>query len=406
MKSRFLLPQLGIIVMLLFATALFGESFVNIHNSHSQLAVSETSRMAAGSTPGGYYVFSSGETYLRDASLIIGTGPDNLSWSIYNGAGGMPTVDNDFGYLLPIQAIQIDSTTYSNYQYAWGKGTNRDSTIEFLAQYLAPTGNDSDFVLAIYTIYPGINATGTISNLCVAFAADWDVPLNGGGDDEQSILPDWPALAVGSIGQTATELNFGTTSGYIDGWMRGNCGDFAGGTNISDASYVDPWNTFQSDSIWTLIQSLPFRQLTDSGVGAGDVTSFMSLLRNRTLSLTDTLKCAVLLTRGSGVLTPTLISATLADATDFLCSQGFIFAGSEFQFKPCYDCFFCGDADCSGNWSIGDAVYIINYIFAGGPPPCFPCKGDANGDCTTTIGDAVYLINYIFAGGPVPGMCY
>ncbi len=62
----------------------------------------------------------------------------------------------------------------------------------------------------------------------------------------------------------------------------------------------------------------------------------------------------------------------------------------------------CGDADCSGAYSISDAVYLINYIFAGGPAPCSPLNGDADVSGSVSISDAVYLINYIFAGGPAP----
>jgi len=59
----------------------------------------------------------------------------------------------------------------------------------------------------------------------------------------------------------------------------------------------------------------------------------------------------------------------------------------------------CGDANGDGVISIGDAVWIINYIFGGGP---LPCNGDADGSGTVSIGDAVAIINYIFGGGPAP----
>lgn len=61
-----------------------------------------------------------------------------------------------------------------------------------------------------------------------------------------------------------------------------------------------------------------------------------------------------------------------------------------------------GDADGNGLLTISDVVYIINFIFAGGPAPC---NGDADCNCILTISDAVYLINYIFAGGPAPCNC-
>jgi hypothetical protein len=62
-----------------------------------------------------------------------------------------------------------------------------------------------------------------------------------------------------------------------------------------------------------------------------------------------------------------------------------------------------GDADASGNSDIDDVVYLITYIFGGGPPPVpDACCGDANGSGNVDIDDAVYLIAYIFSGGPPP----
>jgi len=63
----------------------------------------------------------------------------------------------------------------------------------------------------------------------------------------------------------------------------------------------------------------------------------------------------------------------------------------------------CGDADGSGDIDIDDVVYLISYIFSGGPAP-FPmvCTGDADGSGGVDIDDVVYLISYIFSGGPEP----
>ncbi len=69
----------------------------------------------------------------------------------------------------------------------------------------------------------------------------------------------------------------------------------------------------------------------------------------------------------------------------------------------CPTAFMFGDADFNGMITVSDVVYLINYIFAGGPAP-HPIKlvGDADCNGTISISDAVYLINYIFAGGPPP----
>ena len=62
----------------------------------------------------------------------------------------------------------------------------------------------------------------------------------------------------------------------------------------------------------------------------------------------------------------------------------------------------CGDANCDEEISVADAVYVINYIFQGGPPPFPMGAGDANCDGDVNIADAVYLIAYIFGDGPEP----
>jgi hypothetical protein len=62
----------------------------------------------------------------------------------------------------------------------------------------------------------------------------------------------------------------------------------------------------------------------------------------------------------------------------------------------------CGDANNDGLVNITDAVFLIQYIFAGGAAPDPLCLGDANGDGLVNITDAVYLIQWIFAGGAGP----
>ena len=70
------------------------------------------------------------------------------------------------------------------------------------------------------------------------------------------------------------------------------------------------------------------------------------------------------------------------------------------------DPYLCGDANGDASANVGDAVFLISYIFKGGAAPNPLCVGDANGDGATNVGDAVYLISYIFKGGAPPaGSC-
>lgn len=65
-----------------------------------------------------------------------------------------------------------------------------------------------------------------------------------------------------------------------------------------------------------------------------------------------------------------------------------------------------GDANCSGNISLGDVIYLVNYLFKQWAPPCCYSLGDGNCSGTITLGDAILLVNYIFnKGGPVPQYC-
>ncbi len=61
-----------------------------------------------------------------------------------------------------------------------------------------------------------------------------------------------------------------------------------------------------------------------------------------------------------------------------------------------------GDADRSGQVDVADAIYLINYIFIGGPTPNPLNVGDTNGDCRLNIADVVYLVSYIFRSGASP----
>jgi hypothetical protein len=62
----------------------------------------------------------------------------------------------------------------------------------------------------------------------------------------------------------------------------------------------------------------------------------------------------------------------------------------------------CGDPNGDGDTDISDPVYLISYIFAGGPPPVAGVNSDVNCDGAVDISDVVCLISYIFAGGPTP----
>ena len=65
-------------------------------------------------------------------------------------------------------------------------------------------------------------------------------------------------------------------------------------------------------------------------------------------------------------------------------------------------CSIAGDADNSGELTIGDAVSVAKYVFAGGDEPLCLDQADADGGGDVNIGDATFIVKFIFQGGNYP----
>jgi hypothetical protein len=61
-----------------------------------------------------------------------------------------------------------------------------------------------------------------------------------------------------------------------------------------------------------------------------------------------------------------------------------------------------GDSNGDSLLSIGDLVYLVNYLFKGGSPPTPLQAGDLNCDSKTSLTELFYLINFFFKSGPPP----
>jgi hypothetical protein len=83
----------------------------------------------------------------------------------------------------------------------------------------------------------------------------------------------------------------------------------------------------------------------------------------------------------------------VSQSASFVVKAGFVHASQVMR----------GDANSDGSVAAGDIVYMLNYLFRGGDPPCPMESGDANCDGVVGPGDVVYLINYLYRNGPPPG---
>lgn len=122
----------------------------------------------------------------------------------------------------------------------------------------------------------------------------------------------------------------------------------------------------------------------------------------------------------TGVVIPPLSTGqTFVDSQSYTLSSGWVarkcqvvvfVQADNYTGKPVFS---CGNAglfptyvfgDCTGD-SIAnmlDIVFLINYVYKGGPVPNPYGKGDPNQDCKIDLFDIVYMINYVFKSGPAP----
>ncbi len=61
-----------------------------------------------------------------------------------------------------------------------------------------------------------------------------------------------------------------------------------------------------------------------------------------------------------------------------------------------------GDVNLDLSVGVADVVYLINYLFKGGPAPSPSFLGDVDCSGEVNTSDVIYLINYLFKGGPAP----
>jgi hypothetical protein len=74
----------------------------------------------------------------------------------------------------------------------------------------------------------------------------------------------------------------------------------------------------------------------------------------------------------------------------------------EFSISVVERTFTRGDCDGSGAIDVDDAVFLVAYIFSGGPAPDPIDAGDVDCSGGIDVDDVVYLVAYIFSGGPPP----
>ncbi|MBK7091751.1 MAG: M4 family metallopeptidase [bacterium] len=155
---------------------------------------------------------------------------------------------------------------------------------------------------------------------------------------------------------------------------------------------LNPAVAIVTTSLPTAVQNEAYSQQLTAQDGTGAKT--WSDLNNNLSGSGLTLSAAGLLSGTPNTITTLNFTARVVDATGSTDDQ----ALSLVVAAP----YVCGDADGSDEVTISDAVFLINYVFGGGPAPDPLLAADADCSLSVNISDAVLLISFIFGGGPAP----
>lgn len=90
------------------------------------------------------------------------------------------------------------------------------------------------------------------------------------------------------------------------------------------------------------------------------------------------------------------------DSLMILVDSGMVGTFSDTIFVDNEGEYILGDANRDGIINVGDVVYLVAYLYKGGPAPNPTESGDCNCDGIVNVGDVVYLVSYLYKGGPVP----
>jgi M6 family metalloprotease-like protein len=344
----------------------------------------------------------SADIYVFDGSplLIYDNGTGYVSY--YSMYFNMPSSPDPF-VLVTEGNWPVPTQTTTDYDiYESGTFVTPDSFIAMEKTWWAPKNPDScEFIIQRLRVY---SYDGQLhSGVAISEAVDWDIPsdagsLNFGGYDALERLLYIRGMETNGTGCQPNDHRYGGMAviGYHgnDSTMIDSAFAPHSAYVIDNETYMFPYEGWDPDVINALIQNPGFGVYNSPA----DMSMIMTYFYDYTVAVGDTISVYTVLTSvqndpsASGDKAANQLAANVHMAKQWTNDHVISLSSPVL----------CGDANGDGTVNVGDAVYLINYIFKGGPAPDPLCSGDANGDGVVNIADAVYLINYIFKGGLPP----
>ncbi len=357
---------------------------------------------------------STATVYLYDASPIIlqVNGSDTtVASSIFDNSWLSP---NGF----KPQGGDVNGVEASYNWYTTGMFVSPDTTIALEQTFYAPTAAGANYIIKKLKVwsYDGLAHTG----LRIGDAIDWDIPSDSGGwnyagfdasrnliyqigaeFDQDDTLPDG---SVNPLGDDCVDADrrFGGMA-YLGSFLNGSehIGIPYSAYTARNDSFIFPQGNFLAGELWKNMDA------TGYSIDAKVEDQHMVMCYDPGLNLgaTDTLEYWVaLVTVQSG--TSRDIETAADNARSFAGTLPFPFPdpgcciGDRGNVDGGPD-----DGTFPGSMNIGDLVYMVAYMFQGGPaPPCLE-EADCNGDGDIDIADLVCMVSFMFQFGLPPLPC-
>ncbi len=312
---------------------------------------------------------------MYDEGIIV-TYADDVSQTFFSMFDGS---NSKVSFVALDSLILVDDV---NYDYAHGEWATPDSAITGVIEWYVPKHPDVCVLIERVEVCNNTDAAITIH---LGEGIDWDIPDGEDGSDNQSGVDEDRQMVYqyGPAGSSPYEDYYGGAS---------FCGDIVGAIVLENDTWVYDNSGYVPAEIGNLLATHTGFLASDS---VEDLNSVYVIAQDLTLAAEE---CVVYCKVKASSLTGLSDLQNLIDKGKTWICANIDCPGCE----PVSDCV-SGDANGSGGVDIDDVVYLINYIFGGGPEPVdHICCGDANGLGGIDIDDVVYLINYIFGGGPAP----
>ncbi len=311
-----------------------------------------------GNTPGFSDLNDFVSDVLYDGSLLVGVinGSDTTVYQDLFGRadysiidGFTQGVDSVGRTTQTLQFLSNDDKIYGSVKYSYGANT---------------AGLDSCKIIQVeYTLN---NACDTSMTIAAGIYGDFDIDGSGSNNARISL-----AQNMVYVEQTSTNHLAGFVNLTPDSPTRGL-------VPVSNPTSIYPTGQYENNEAYASLVGGNGPEIT-----ATDVSALLAFGEYE-------------LPAGGSI---TFAGAIVVSSSSLADLQSSAQAIRLFYSPPAY---LCGDADGNDTVTIADAVFLINFIFGGGPAPFPPLAGDANCDGSISITDVVYIINYIFGGGPAP----